>query len=104
MPISFGAVWGFLKGVPSGVWVAIAAAALLWWIDNRAYDRGYSARTAEYEQAAREAAERAREADGFSRGVSDNTRNEVERQNDEARDRAENSDDPLADGLRSLQP
>lgn len=104
MLISFGAVWGFLKGVPSGVWVAIAAALLLWWIDNRAYDRGYSDRTAEYEQAAREAAERAREADGFSRAKSDETRTTVEEGNEQARSAADGSDDPLADALRSLQP
>lgn len=93
---------GFLKSVPKEVWYLIAAALLIWWIDNRAYDRGYEAATVQFEELARKAQERAREADNDARGASDTTRNNVEAGNQRARDAASQSDDPLGDGLRGI--
>lgn len=78
---------GWLAHVPREVWYALAAALLVWWIDARAYDRGYASRTAEYEQAARKAQEIARAADEQAteqRGA-DTARNQ---ENDNARNQA----------------
>lgn len=96
--------WGFLGKVPREVWYALAAAALLWWVDHRAYDRGWADRDAIAQEEARRAVEAGREADGFSRAASDNTRNEVEATNEQARSSADGSDDPLRAGLDSLRP
>lgn len=93
----------WLKMVPREVWYALAAAALLWWIDHRAYDRGYQARTAEYEAEARKAVERARVADQAAGDTVDETRTEVEQGNEDARNAARDSDDPLRAGLDRLR-
>ncbi len=45
----------------------------------------------------------ARAADADAAAASDETRNDVEKANDDARDAARGSDDPLGDGLRSLR-
>lgn len=96
-------VWCFLKNVPREVYYIAAAALLLLWIDGRAYDRGYSDRTAEYEEAARRAQERAREADTDANETVTETQTEVENGNERAREAANGSDDPLRDGLDSLR-
>lgn len=78
---------GWLAFVPREVWYLLAAGLLVWWIDARAYDRGYAARTAEYEKAARKAQEVARAADeeaDTQRGE-DDARNQ---ENDDARNDA----------------
>lgn len=95
-------IWGFLKNLPREVWYIAAAAALLWWIDARAYDRGYDARTAEYEQQSRRAQERARAADGQARQTVSDITDRVEAGNERAREAA-NGSDPLGDALRSLR-
>lgn len=100
---SIGAVGDFLKSVPSGVWVALAAALLIWWIDSRAYDRGFEAATVQFEEAARKAVGRARRADGAARAKSDETRNNVEADNERARESADGSDDPLKSVFDSLR-
>lgn len=54
-------------------------------------------------EASADAVNAAREADAEARTTVDSSINSVESSNDEARRAAEGSDDPLADGLRSLR-
>lgn len=97
-------LWGFMKGVPREVWYGIAAVLLFLWIANAQYDRGYQARSVEYERAAREAQERARAADQSAGETVATTRNDTEQGNEQARQAADGSDDPLRSGFDSLRP
>lgn len=95
--------WNILKLIPREVWYFLAAAALAWFVDHRAYQRGYGDSEAEHAELARKAAERARVADSAANDTVTRTTDEVEKGNDDARKAAEGSDDPLRAGLDRLR-
>ena len=97
-----GKALGLLKSIPREVWYIALALLLLWIWGNQRFDAGYNARTAEYAEAARKAAENAREADAEAGKAVEATRGTIEAGNARARDAAANSDDPLKDGLDAL--
>ena len=91
------------KNVPREVWYALGVLALLWFVYSHGESVGYDKRDAEYDEAARIAAEKAREADAAAAGAVDQSKSEVEQGNEHAREAANGSDDPLRDGLNSLR-
>jgi hypothetical protein len=93
----------FLKRIPWQVWCGIAVVAGLFILWNVAGNAGEARVEAEQADTARKATERAREADNAAGKATDDTRNDVEQTNDQARDAADGSDDPLRDGLNSLR-
>lgn len=95
--------WGILKMVPREVWYALAALAVVWFYGNQRYDAGRDECRAEYAEAAREAIEQARQADAVAGEAIQATKDEVEQKNDEARNAAAGSDDPLRAGLDRLR-
>lgn len=101
---AFAIKWfGWLPKVKREVWYGLAAALAFWWLWNTAESAGEARERAKWEQVAREAAERAREADSAATGAIEATRNEVEQTNDQARAAATGSDDPLAAGFDRLR-
>ena len=99
----FGNALGFLSKVPREVWYILGAALLLWLAYNQGNSAGYAKRNAEYATAARIAAEKARKGDQAARDTVDAVNSTVEAENEAARNAAEGSDDPLADGLDALR-
>lgn len=93
-----------LFGVPRFIWafgaVALLTVGFLWWLAAEKQKAVIADRNA----ARAEAVSRAREADERAERASDSTREGIEDGNDRAREAARTSDDPLADGLRSLRP
>lgn len=87
------------KVISWGALAALAVAAFLLW-DWRDDARAIAEHDA---AAAVQAVATARAADAHARAATDSSINEVESTNDEARAAAENSDDPLAAGLRRLR-
>lgn len=103
MPHIAGVALGFLKRVPREAWYILLALAGCWLLWNKAYESGYNASDSEWQEAARIAAERAREADSAAIESVIETREELERENEEARAAAERSDDPLRSLFDSLR-
>lgn len=95
--------WQFLKGVPREVYYAAAAAIALLLIYNTGRNHGEADVQAAWDSATRAAIQQARDADEAANRAIDNTRNNVEQSNEQARDAATGSDDPLGAGLRSLR-
>lgn len=97
------AAFAWFRALPRG-WhylAAVAALLLTAWTWHKLAVRG--AVRADREQAASTALQTARDADAASVGAREAARNEVEQANDEARDAANRSDDPLAAALDALR-
>lgn len=87
------------KFAAAGVAVILAVIAFLWWLDSRekaAVERDRA-------EAAAEIAESQERAQRASSERVEAIRNDTERTNDEARDAARNSDDPLGDAFGKLR-
>ena len=82
----------------AGLALLLAGIAAWDWFDDRAAVRGHEAKIEAKVQA------RASTAAGAAATASAETKSEVEATNDQARDAAARSDDPLGDGLRGLWP
>ena len=103
MTAAFAIARAFLGKVPWQAWAALAAAIALLIFWNVAKGTGEAAVEAEVAKADRKAVETARSADEAAGQTVDSTQTEVEQTNDEARQAATGSDDPLADALRRLR-
>ena len=95
--------WGAIKSVPAWVWVAFASVAAIWMAYNAGISAGEAQERAKWEEAARKATERAREADSAATGAINETIETVEQGNEQARQAASGSDDPLRSALDSLR-
>lgn len=93
----------FLGKVPREVWYGIAAIIAFFVITSHYEQRGYDKRSAEYAEIARQAAVKANKADTAATATVTNETASVADSNAKAREAAEGSDDPLADGLGALR-
>jgi len=93
----------FLGKIPREVYYAIAAAVALLLIYNTGRNHGEADVQAAWDAATRAAIQQGRDADESAREAIDNTRQSTEQTNDEAREAASGSDDPLRSGLNSLR-
>ena len=82
----------------AGIALLLAGIAAWDWFDDRAAVRRHEAKVTAKVQA------RASTAAGAAATASAATKSKVEAKNDQARDAAARSDDPLGDGLRGLWP
>lgn len=101
--LSILARWGVPESLRKAVaWLAIIIAlAVLLGIAKCSYDR--SIIDAHEAETAAKVEHKAREGDQAARGAADEIRTETEKSNDDARNAAAGSDDPLRDGLNSLR-
>ena len=99
---AWAATKGFLKSIPRDVWYILGALALVWIVFQHGKSVGYAKCKAEYAEAARKAAEKAREADAEAGKVIDSEKGKTDEENQRARDAARGSEDPLKDGLGAI--
>lgn len=96
-------VLGFTRFLPWQAWAAIGFVLVVGLSYCAGDSNGYDRRDAEQAEIERKAAEIARDADSDAGSAVDQTKSEVEQGNEDARNAADGSDDPLRDGLNSLR-
>ena len=95
--------WAFLKRVPWQIYAGGVALLLGVGAYCAGDSNGYARRHAEQLEIERKALEKARGADAVAGETVKQSTDEVEQENDEAREAASGSDDPLKSGLDSLR-
>lgn len=103
---ALGAIAGvksFVKSLPRELWIGVGVVILLGLIAGLSYCAGGNAETAGQERASREAMETARGADDVAGKAVAEEIDKTEMENENARNAASGSDDPLRDGLNSLR-